>query len=102
MEQPSIAKGSCFTLFAFEIGLSIDLDACERLIPAMGRQTLRHSRRAPQYFQYDYKATATGFTATAIGDLDGDGIPSEFSLEGKVVGGVLEVSPTLLEKNAGE
>ena len=52
MEQPSIAKGSCFALFAFEVGLSIDLDACERLIPAMGRQTLRHSRRAPQYFQY--------------------------------------------------
>lgn len=52
MEPASIAKGTCYALFAFEVGLSIDLEACERLIPAMGRQTLRHTRRAPQYFQY--------------------------------------------------
>ncbi len=67
-----------------------------------GFACLGFSMSSPQYFQYDYKATATGFTATAIGDLDADGIPSEFSLEGKVVGSVLEVSPTLGEKNAGE
>lgn len=52
MEHPGVAKGTCYTLFAFEVGQSIDLAACEKLIPTMGRQTLRHPRRAPQYFQY--------------------------------------------------
>ena len=48
------------------------------------------------------KATATGFTATARGDLDGDGVASELSLEGKIVSGNLEVAPVLKETNAAE
>lgn len=52
MGTPSIATGTCHALFAFDVGQSIDLDACERLIPATGRQTLRHPRRAPAYFHY--------------------------------------------------
>jgi hypothetical protein len=52
MSSPSIAKGTCYALFAFEVGQSVDLVACERLIPAMGRQSLRHPRRAPAYFHY--------------------------------------------------
>lgn len=52
MATPSIAKGACYALFAFDVGQSIDLAACERLIPATGRQTLRHPRRAPAYLHY--------------------------------------------------
>ena len=40
----------------------------------------------PQYYQYDYTSTGPQgrFTATARGDLDGDGIESEFSQDGAV------------------
>lgn len=48
----SIRRGTAHALFAFEVGQSMDLAACERLIPALGRQTLHHPRRAPQSFQY--------------------------------------------------
>ena len=50
---PEIGKGVCYALFAYEVGLSIDLDECERRITALTeRATLRHKRRAPRYFEY--------------------------------------------------
>lgn len=57
---------------------------------------------APQYYQYEYTATDSGFTATARGDLDGDGIVSVYELKGEVKSGALVVAPTLLETNPGE
>jgi hypothetical protein len=51
----------------------------------------------PQYYQYDYKATATGFTVTAHGDLNGDGIVSTFEVEGKLSGGMVTVAPMIKE-----
>jgi len=53
----------------------------------------------PQYYQYDYRVGADGktFTATARGDLDGDGRPSIFRLEGKIVVGKLEIDPVIDE-----
>lgn len=48
-----VRQGTCYALFAYEAGLSIDLDRCEHTITALTqRERLRHKRRAPQYFEY--------------------------------------------------
>ena len=48
-----VSKGTCHVLFAYEVGLSIDLDRCEERVTALTqRQQLRQRRRAPQYFDY--------------------------------------------------
>lgn len=54
-ESPTLAidRGRCTVLFAYDIGLSIDLDAAERRITAMKeRAAIRHKQRAPRYFDY--------------------------------------------------
>ena len=51
--SPEVARGVCYALFAYEVGLSIDLDACQRRVTELTeRATLRHKRRAPRYFEY--------------------------------------------------
>ncbi len=56
----------------------------------------------PQYYQYDYKKTGAGsFSAIAHGDLDGNGVTSEFSQSGRVVGGAITLD-TLVRKNESE
>jgi hypothetical protein len=51
--EPSIQKGICFVLFAYDTALSINLDDAERRIhDATQRDTIRHKRRAPSYFEY--------------------------------------------------
>lgn len=67
-----------------------------------GFACLKFEMSMPQYFQYDYKATSAGFTATARGDLNGNGVYSEFKVEGRVIGGVLQVAPTISETNPEE
>ena len=49
-----IAKGTCFPLFAYEVGRAIDLDGAARhvLLADAARQTIKHKRRAPAYFEY--------------------------------------------------
>jgi hypothetical protein len=49
-----IAKGTCFPLFAYEVGRAIDLDAAARhvLLADAARQTIKQKRRAPAYFEY--------------------------------------------------
>jgi hypothetical protein len=49
----------------------------------------------PQLYQYDYRASATDFTLTARGDLDGDGHTSTFKVTGKVTGGALVIAPNV-------
>jgi len=50
----SIERGTCWVMFAYDIGMTIDLNACERGIAQnIHRQTIHHKRRAPQYFEYD-------------------------------------------------
>ena len=52
-EDVTIAKGTCFALFAYDIGHSINLTDAERRIAAGAeRGRLRHKTRAPQYFEY--------------------------------------------------
>jgi len=53
----TITKGECSALFAYDLGFSIDLNRAQRLLnrpsmPGTQRETLRHSRRAPKYFEY--------------------------------------------------
>ena len=51
--SPLVSSGTCFATFAYEVGLSIDLDEAERRIAAMTqRATIRHKHRAPKYFDY--------------------------------------------------
>jgi hypothetical protein len=48
-----VAKGTCYPLFAYEVAQSIDLDAAARRLAAVTeRQTVKHKRRAPAYFEY--------------------------------------------------
>jgi hypothetical protein len=48
-----VTKGTCYALYAYDVGLSIDLDAVRRLVSAgLKDQQLRHNRRAPKYFDY--------------------------------------------------
>ncbi len=52
-EPLRISKGTCYALFAYEVGLSVDLDQCQQRITALThREHLRQKRRAPQYFEY--------------------------------------------------
>lgn len=52
-EHIPIIKGTCFALFAYDIGLSINLtDAERRILAGTERGRLRHKTRAPQYFEY--------------------------------------------------
>ena len=49
----SIAKGTCYLLFAYDVARAIDLDQAERQVVAMKqREVLKHGRRAPKYFAY--------------------------------------------------
>ncbi len=52
-EHVTITKGTCFALFAYDVGLSINLTEAERrIIAGTERGRLRHKTRAPQYFEY--------------------------------------------------
>jgi hypothetical protein len=51
--EPVIAKGTCFSLFAYEVAQAIDLNGAERrLLAGAERQTIKHKRRAPASFEY--------------------------------------------------
>jgi type IV pilus assembly protein PilA len=62
----------------------------------------------PQYYMYSYTAGGTGavgdsFTATANGDLNGDGILSTFQISGAVNSAlVLNTAPNLITTNPEE
>lgn len=49
----TINKGTCYAMFAYDIGSSINLEEADRRITAgTERGRLRHKARAPQYFDY--------------------------------------------------
>ncbi len=58
--------------------------------PYAGFSCLKFDITEPQYYQYDYRRTGTGsspgdsYKAIAHGDLDGDGVTSEFVLGGAI------------------
>lgn len=55
MQSPlTVRDGYCYLFFAFDIGLSIDLERCEVLIKeATERTHFRRNRKAPSYFDFD-------------------------------------------------
>jgi type IV pilus assembly protein PilA len=77
-----------------------------------GFACLKFSMQAPQYYMYNYTSdgdeaavppsVGTMFTATANGDLNGDGTESTFQIYGSVVSGSLYVSPNFYENQAEE
>lgn len=49
----SVGKGTCYALFAYDIGLSIDLNEADRRIAAYTeRGGIKPKRRAPNYFEF--------------------------------------------------
>ena len=70
-----------------------------------GWRCLKFNVSSPQSFLYGYVATtgADGaFTASAQGDLNGDGVPSTFEIFGKADQAVPRISPLLKETNPDE
>ncbi|MCP9453254.1 MAG: hypothetical protein NNA23_11305 [Nitrospira sp.] len=49
----TVTSGTGYALFAYDIGLSVNIEEAERRItPATARGRIRHKARAPQYFEY--------------------------------------------------
>lgn len=64
-----------------------------------GFACLRFEMPSPQYFQYEYVATATSFVVRAHGDLNGDGVFSTFELRGEVKDDRVVIAPSIVETN---
>jgi hypothetical protein len=49
-----ITRGVCTAMFAYDVGFAVDLNKAASLLTGDGpqRETLKHSRRAPKYFEY--------------------------------------------------
>jgi type IV pilus assembly protein PilA len=73
-----------------------------------GFYCLKFEMDQPQYYQYMYtahgaSAPGDGFVGMAHGDLNGDGVTSEFSISGQIAaGGTLSIAPSILEKDPEE
>lgn len=72
-----------------------------------GWQCLKFVMDEPQYYAYSYNATSTdpntgAFTATAAGDLNGNGATSLFTVAGSASGGAVAISPNVQETNPEE
>jgi len=74
-----------------------------------GFACLKFTMDQPQYYSYSYTSTGTNgavndtFTATANGDLNGDGVYSTFSITGSINSSyTLNMAPNMLEVNPEE
>jgi type IV pilus assembly protein PilA len=74
-----------------------------------GFACLKFTIDMPQYYMYGYASSGTSgaigdtFTATANGDLNGDGVLSTFTLVGQIGSGyVLNIAPAIGENNPEE
>jgi hypothetical protein len=111
-QSVTITKGTCFALFAYDVGHSINLSDAERRIAAGAeRGRLRHKTRAPQYFEYrpaplrlvqegsvfdvsQYQASPT--VEVMVYDFGAVTITYRFSLDGQF-DRLLELSESLYE-----
>ena len=50
--MPSIIRGTCYCIFVYDIAFLIDPNEAERRISSAKRETIKHKRRAPKYFEY--------------------------------------------------
>jgi type IV pilus assembly protein PilA len=68
-----------------------------------GWQCLKFQIQEPQYFSYQYVlSNSTLYTATANGDLNGDTVPSTFSVVGSVMNGAMNTSVTIQQTDPEE
>jgi serine/threonine protein kinase len=67
-----------------------------------GFACLRFAPMERQHYQYDYKATPTGFVVRAQGDVDGNSVYSTFELKGTIVEGRLLVAEAITETDPDE
>jgi type IV pilus assembly protein PilA len=78
-----------------------------------GWTCLKFSMQDPQYYMYSYTSSGTTgvagdtFTTQAQGDLNGDGVPSTFSIAGQIQAGttgglVVTIAPNIAEANPEE
>ncbi len=81
-----------------------DWNVDEKANPVAGFACLKFSMDMPQYYMYAYSITGSGsnpgdsFTASAQGDLNGDGVLSLFQLTGAVSSSyILNIAPNMLE-----
>jgi hypothetical protein len=48
-----IKKGVCFAMYAYDVGLAIDLEKCRKRMSSISSDVnMRHNRHAPKYFDY--------------------------------------------------
>ena len=77
---------------------SSDWNVDGTVVPSKGFSCLHFEMGGPQYYQYNYQgATTASFSAEARGDLNGDGITSLFHQDGSVIGGRLNLAPSIIE-----
>src|ERR1044071_6884945 len=51
--EPTIGEGTCHAMFAYDVGLAIDLEEASRRIgEATEPETIRHKRRTPEWLQF--------------------------------------------------
>ena len=51
---PQLQRGTCYVMFAFELGLSINLDqAAQQIKQGVERTKFRRNRKAPKHFDHD-------------------------------------------------
>ncbi len=50
--MPSIIRGTCYCIFVYDIAFLIDPNEAQRRISSAKRETIKHKRRAPKYFEY--------------------------------------------------
>jgi type IV pilus assembly protein PilA len=72
-----------------------------------GWQCLKFSLEEPQYYQYNYTSANTSavsgsFEADAYGDLNGNGVTSDFTIIGSATSGAITISPNIQEVNPEE
>lgn len=72
-----------------------------------GFPCLKFEMTAPQYYQYEYKANGASadndyFEAKAFGDLNGDTVPSTFTLKGVIQEQRLTLAPQIQEESPEE
>jgi hypothetical protein len=65
-----VVRGTCSALFAYDLGFAIDLNKAQALlghdVGGTQRETLKHSRRAPKYFEYQPAPIRISRAAAAV------------------------------------
>ena len=62
-----IERGLCYVMFAYDAARSIDLEQAEKRIHETSeRQTIRHKRRTPNYFEYQPPPLRVSYGSAAV------------------------------------